>query len=506
MFFYYVKGLVLSFLLLLINSYSFAAKPNDTRFKEVELTAPFKLTHPIMTVDLLEQKGKEIITFSIDEEGNRWLIVYSFTNNQTIAEINRLKLAKTFYSFDITEYKAGELQTVYFLSNDAIFQFAEPESKGKKFTPVTKVQSIAVGSQDQHLSKGSFLVDINNDNEDDFFIPDFNHTHLILKKNQTINQVTLPIKPRAVFSSKSTEYLTTPLFFNDMNLDGLLDVIYVEKGQLVYFIQTTKGVFEVTPKYLTINEKIHGIDWWDQVDDNGNQYDQSNLSYKKVEQIKDLNNDNIADMVIRYTQSEGVLDKTNDYEVYLGRNKNGLLFFDDIPTSSIKADGTLTDIQFIDINNDNKSEVLVSGFDIGVSQIIGALLSGSIDQDVHLFYMDEKDTFNKKLKVSKEVELSFSLSSGTSGSPIVKLADVNGDKWQDLILSDDNDTLLLYFGGNHKSLFTKKSEKYKTLLPVEGSMVIHDDINGDGKDDLLIKYGREDNKKLTKIIKILIAQ
>jgi len=224
-----------------------------------------------------------------------------------------------------------------------------------------------------------------------------------------------------------------------------------------------------------------------------------------VEQVKDINNDNVTDMVVRFTQSSGLLDRTNDYEVYLGKNIDGQLAFSDEASSTIKAEGTLTGLEFIDIDNDDKLEVMLAGFDIGLSQIIGALLSGSIDQDVYVFKMDEEDNFSKDLKVSKEVELSFSISSGTSGSPVVKLADINGDQRQDLVLSDGDDALKVYYGVNGKKLFSKKPHKYKVDLPKQGSMLISEDLNGDGKDDLLIKYGRQDDDKLKNMFKVLLS-
>jgi hypothetical protein len=499
-------GISVALLLTLVSHHSLAKKSVPVLFDEIEMEAPFNLTHPIMTLDLLPQKGKEIVTFSVDEKGTRWLIIYALTADQALEEVNRVELPKSFYSYDMTTYRSGKLQTIYFLSSDAVFQFSAQESQTKQFKELSKIQSIAVGEQEQYLSKGEFLVDLNNDEKDDLFVQDFHLTHFIVSNKNDVQHIKLPIKPRSKFNSGSSEYQTTAMYFSDMNFDGLIDVVYVKKGQLIYFKQTIASTFDQTPHQLAISDNIHGIDWWDQRDENGDQYDQSNLAYKKIEQLKDINNDSIVDMVVRYTQSEGVLDKANDYEVYLGSKEGGKLVFQDSPTSIIKGDGTLIGIEFVDVNDDKKLEVMVSGFDIGVSQIIGALLSGSIDQDVHLFYMNENDTFDSKLKVSKEVELTFSLSSGTSGSPIVKLADLNGDKRQDLVLSDDDDTLLIYFGVDSDSLFTKKSKKYKTLIPAQGKMVIHDDINDDGKDDLLIKYGREDDKTLAKLFKILVSR
>ena len=53
--------------------------------------------------------------------------------------------------------------------------------------------------------------------------------------------------------------------------------------------------------------------------------------------------------------------------------------------------------------------------------------------------MNEEDKFITKPTIKKGVELTFSLSSGQSGSAVVKLADLNGDGLKELVLSDDDD-------------------------------------------------------------------
>lgn len=211
-------------------------------------------------------------------------------------------------------------------------------------------------------------------------------------------------------------------------------------------------------------------------------------------------------MVVRFTQVSGVLDRVNDYEIYLGKNTNQQLSYDNKPNSVIHAEGTLTDLEFVDIDNDNKSEVMLAGFDIGLSQIISALLSGSIDQDVYLFKMDENDNYRKKPHVNKEVELNFSLSSGQSGTAVVKLADLNGDGLKDLVLSDGDDELDIYFGQTGKKLFKRRAVEYNTQLPKDGNLVFVNDLNNDGKDDLLLKFSKLDDNSSGHNFTILLSQ
>ena len=92
------------------------------------------------------------------------------------------------------------------------------------------------------------------------------------------------------------------------------------------------------------------------------QLDQSNLEYRMLEELRDLNADGITDMVVRYTKASGVLDRVNDYEIYLGKKQQEKLAFSATADSVIRADGTLTGLEFVDIDNDEKFEVLLAGF------------------------------------------------------------------------------------------------------------------------------------------------
>lgn len=132
-------------------------------------------------------------------------------------------------------------------------------------------------------------------------------------------------------------------------------------------------------------------------------------------------------------------------------------------------------------------------------------MSGSIDQDVHLFTMDDKRRFAAKPNMSKSVELSFSLTSGQSGAPVVKLADIDGDKRQDLLLSDGDTELDLFLGSAKGAPFDRK-ESLKLTLPIDGDMLSSEDLNLDGKADLLIKYGRQDKAELQSQFLVIMTQ
>jgi len=485
-----------------------ADRDEPVSIEEHTIQAPFNLTHPVLPADLLPSPGKELVTLGVDDNLQKWLGIYTLNiDNQRYSLFQKLLLPPSFYSFDISDESDNgqEKQVLYFLSSEHIVQYV-PHNSAAPFDVIADIQSVTLKKRPDFISRGEFVRDLNGDKRADILISDFSQVRLLLGKAEGgFEHQSLPITPQVKVNKRGAEYIESKLYISDANFDGRDDIIKIAEGELEVYPQNETGMFNPLASYIPVRQAISGIDWWNKRDAFGESLDQSSLIYRKVEEVRDINNDGITDLVLRYTKSSGVLDRVNDYEVFLGEKLKDKLVFPAKASSVVRAEGTLTGLEFIDIDNDDKLEVMVAGFDIGLSQIIGALVSGSIDQDVYLFKMDNNSLFQAKPNVSKEVELSFSLTSGQSGSPVVKLADINGDKVQDLLLSDGQDRLKIFLGDPGGKLFKSRSEQFNILLPQEGGMLSSDDLDGDGKDDILIKYGRQDDDKLLSQFKVLIS-
>jgi hypothetical protein len=182
------------------------------------------------------------------------------------------------------------------------------------------------------------------------------------------------------------------------------------------------------------------------------------------------------------------------------------LSYSDQASTNITSEDTLSNLTFLDRDMDGKKEVSVLSFDIGISQIVGALLSGSIDQDVLIFSMDENNLFGEKPLVSQEVEITFSLSSGTRGQPLVKMIDINGDAVKDIVYSDGEDMIrALLATPNQKKPYANRSLRQKISIPKNPFNAASEDLNADGKSDLVLHHGPADSDELLKRVLILLA-
>ena len=312
-----------------------AKKKTSVDFKELQLESPYNITHPVMAANIHPQQGTELVTFTADESNNRYLIVYGFNSEaQSYDVIDKILVDKSFISFDIAEESddaqaGGKLQGLYFMSSSQLVKYqGGATSAFDKLTTVMPVNSLFLKDDPQFISRGNFIKNVNDDQIEDFIIHDFSGAHVFVGQEEGVpKKTTLPIKPHVRVFDDGANYTQTELFIADVNFDKKFDIIRVGEGEVFAHLQNEEGSFEQTAVVMSLGTNVSGIDWWEKRDANGESLDQSNLRYRKVEDLRDVNNDGVTDMVVRYTQSSGVLDKTNDYEVYLGENKQGRLVF-----------------------------------------------------------------------------------------------------------------------------------------------------------------------------------
>ena len=483
------------------------ASSKKTAFLDQSVEAPYPLTMGVIAGNFLSHPGKELLTISLDENKNRWLMIYIY---DVIIEkyivTDKMIIPRSFHSFDIGQSKqilaTQGLQTIYFVSSSGLYEY----QKGQ-FTQRAAINSLYLEPEADYLRYGDFVHDLNYDTFDDVVVTNFSETVVLIgaADNQFIRQA-LPVKPQMSLEQNTISYTPATLFFADVSFDNRIDIARVGEGEIDIYLQLENGQFNQTAESISVSASISGLEWWTQRDESGEQLDQSDLEFRMLDALRDLNGDGIADMVVKYSKALGVLDRANDYEVYLGENQLGRLVFAKQPSSVIRADGVLTGLQFSDVDNDNILEVLLVGFDIGLTQIIGALVSGSIDQDVYVFKMNAASNYGRKPNFRKEVGLNFSLSSGQTGTPVVKLGDINGDGLEDLLLSAGGNKLRIYFGKTDNKLFFKRSISYKTRLPSDGDLVGVNDLNYDGKDDLLVSFSATDGEDSINTFKVLLAR
>ncbi|MBV1910925.1 MAG: VCBS repeat-containing protein [Kangiellaceae bacterium] len=492
-------------LLLLQISLDVAAKRTKKQyFNQVELNVEFDITHPILTGNFLADEQKEILILGLNEAELKVASVYSFDISSNSYQMRQqVQLPAMTIAFDIITNHQGIEQLLLMEATElSTLDFSTGIVK-----PLSTISSIFLNHQPQFIARKKLVGDFNGDKLDDIAISDFsNRTVMLQQADGEFVFNNLPIKANVDMSTDNISFSEPSVFNIDVNFDQRPDVVLIEDSKMVVFEQGENLQFSSIANTISLPAGISAKPWWFMRGADGESVDQSNLEHRMVEVLEDINGDLIVDLMVRQTQSSGVLDRQNTYEIHFGKNVNGVLTFDEKADTTISAEGTLSGLQVIDVNNDGRKEVLVSSFDIGVSQIIGALMSGSIDQDVFLFSLDASDKFNSEPLFSEEVDLNFSLSSGSTGEPVILSADFNGDGFKEIMLSANDERLAIYTGTNDEDMFESRSKRHKLVLPQNGSMLSTSDLNNDNKEEVIVRYGKQDEEELRRKVVILSAK
>jgi hypothetical protein len=499
--------------ILISGSLGFLTFPVYAKYTEIftphQIDLSFNVNQPVLIADVLPHAGQELIVVGVDDKQQRILAIYFFdTLNNTFIQQDKIKIADNVFAYDVGEPQQDGLQRLYLLDKKTVRRYVPAHLSHKStWAQGESVSSMYLSEQPDSFSEMDFVQDINNDGLDDIMLPHFEQLNLWVSDCcGARHPQNLPIAARIEMNQSSVSYDDQELYFQDMDLDGKTDLVTVEQGQLNIFAQNEDMQFSSTPTKVKIDQSIYALDWWDMKGANGQEMDQSDIQHRVVKKIDDFNGDGIPDIAVQFTKSSGVLDKTIDFEFFYGALKEGKLLYSEQASTSVTSEDTLSNLVFLDRDMDGKQEVSVSSFDIGISQIVGALLSGSISQDVLIFSMNENNQFGKKPLITQEVEITFSLSSGTRGQPLVKMIDINGDAVKDIVYSDGEGLIrALLATPDQKKPYALRSQRQKIPMPKNPFNAATEDLNGDEKTDVVLHHGGADSPELLKRVLVLMA-
>ena len=490
-----------------------SAEPSPRTLSLYEFSLGFNITHNVISGNYLDRAGNELLILGEKDNGKQVMAIYGLDEQvSTFVLLDEFVLPDNIVAFDTIIDVKGKAKVVLLSATRlSLISFnladQDPAIISRERIIFDGQSSIYANPRPQFIAKKSLVRDLNGDGFDDIVVSDFASKKIFLQKNvngkSEFLAQKLPIDSIVDMGKEQIAFVERPIFSVDANFDQIIDIVVAGTGELQVYKQLADQTFSDQAKIISLPMDVSDLPWWYLRDTDGETADQSNLFHQKLETITDINGDGILDLMIMNTRSSGVLDRKNRYDIYFGKTILGELVFGESPDTEIGSEGTLTGLKLLDVDGDGIFEVYVQSFDIGLTQIIGALISGKIKQDIYFFSLNSNDKYDSEPNYSDRVELSFSLSKGRVGEPIVEYADLDGDGLQELILSSKNDKLAIHDGISSLEHFTAKSRLIKLEVPAEGSMVKAMHIFSQEKKDIVIRYGRQDDAKLRRKVLVL---
>lgn len=455
----------------------------------------------IQNEDLNGDDRQDILLFYVDEEAHaRWCDLY-FQNengfNAMPTQTFHIPEDVSLFDFgDIDPHVGREFLT---FAHGALFYHTLSDSgisqERKRFL---ETKSLFIYPDRSRIRAWNFARDFNNDGADDIFIPKFDGAALWLHDAPTNtwrenDLQLLPqsrtfayFDPRFSVGDKAGALFEVPyMLVDDFNNDALTDIIAIYKDSINVFAQQANRQFAPQPSYvLPIN---HGDIW------NGSKIMRTHLDDKNERQflirLVDIDGDGVLDIVTSSISTKhSLINPETTTSVFLGRKseEKGYYFTEEVDYI-IEPDGTQMVIDIRDFNRDGRQAFIIPTIKIGATSIIKMLLTRSIDFDAQLFLFQSGRGYSKEAqrKISMNVNFSFR---GGAASPIYEIADFNGDGLLDVLASADEEMLLIYYGDKKRTINSTPGARYKIILPQDGTLVKAEDLNNDGRADIILNY------------------
>jgi len=367
------------------------------------------------------------------------------------------------------------------------------------------VQSLYSTMNSAEFKHHSFTVDSNNDGLTDIFLPGFSKQTLYQQQSDgsftehIINH--LPkIKTRTSQDDLSVNFkLPSRPKFIDINGDNILDAVFTSAQGVTYFIgsNTDNSVGYHDEQQLTMPVHLDNKD--------------SDL-VERLTKLSDFNQDGVVDLFTKTTKSNVEVSLTSSggkktMKVYLGKRVDGMMSFDVQPISEITLEGKSNIVDFPNLTGDKYTELAVVEVDIGITDIISiasAAASGEaieLDAEIRFHRGMAQYQFSENSEVEKDFEFKIKLDNDSSKFDLsMNIKDFNGDGKADLLLRTDDNVLKIFYG-EERRLLSKRAKKIKHDLPENNRNILTQDINQDGKEDILIKLKDKKGMYQLKIIK-----
>lgn len=475
------------------------ASAEEEDFDVYELAVSHPVRQSVFAVKTPGGGGRSLVAAGMQDDGVARLSVYRLAADGKLSS----KPARVItLPGDVLALDADD-DALYALTPRGVSRW-NPEDDS--FAPVAKAPSI-FQLRARQLIPLSFLQDIDEDGDSDIVLPDFTGYRLFYQEEGGAFAVGPVLEIPAVAHHQEYNHRITyrpvQVYFVDVDSDGQRDALAVRGGSMLLFSGRGPRAFaegKTVPLGLGITERFLGDDV------GGVDVDHTNQTWKRVVQVADFDGEGGVDLFTHTVESEGLFDKTHVLQLHPGTKGKGVAF-DSSGAGRIPTHVVIDTPVFSDVNGNGRLDFGTWTNDFGIGTIFGWLVSGTVDLEVSYYALGEDGTYPSEPSRREEVEVAFDLSSGKPTVPPWFLADVNGDGRPDLVLGEGEDKLRVFHGDGSPGLFEEDPRVTEVRLPGNGrDLVSPADVNGDGKTDVVLRYGRVDGDGLDEKMRVLMAR
>jgi len=496
-------ALVRSLVLFLSITTAAATPAAELQFTEQVINAGFNVEQPVLIASLTGDTRRHIVLAGRDENYQQRLAVYEAGRGakSSADPLLSLRPGPNLIAYDVG--RIGDRDALFFIEPGRILRY---DFSDDEFVEVVKIRTIYGQSRSDDITPINFIRDINDDDRDDLVVPDTAGYRIRLQRvDGSFGEESLLTNSSSMTVTDGiVSFESRPLINGDMNFDGLSDLAVWRGDVLHIYPQLPDWRYQGDPQVLALQldllseaELLASRGRFGSVNQNGRR---ENVIWS----IEDLNGDQIPDILTESTLSEGVFDKRNDFRLHLGRRDGNQLAYRQNEDALLASEGLQYGLIATDIDGDGKKDLLARKVNLTFGRVIRALISGNVSLQLHFFRMTN-DSYVEPANHVAKTNVRFSVTSGHVDIPAIKIADFDADGQQDLMMQTKTDRLSFFHGVPTEELFAEDAIEVDIDLPRNGDLVTTDDVDEDGRADLIIRFGAADGDKSSHAVHLMLS-
>jgi hypothetical protein len=376
-----------------------------------------------------------------------------------------------------------------------------------RFEVLAEVTSLYRGTRVDAPTHMDFIRDLDGDGGDELLIPDFTGWHVLRHASGGEFQAQLAsIAPQMRVAAMSVDFTPRSPVTGDVNGDGRSDLVFIRDTELIAVPGVAEGGYAATLITFPIAAPITAEAVLASLEDGDGTVDQSDLEVERVAALEDFDGDGVLDLMTDASISRGVFDRRDEYRLYRGRQEAGSVQFPARADTAIASGGVQFDPLFVDVDGDGRLDTISMSARVGLGRIVAALLSGRMTTELAIYRMRAGGQYPGEPDHRARLKVEFDLGTGYYSYPAVGFGDVDGDGRTDLVLQHDADELAIHAGLAGQPGFAQNADYVELPLPRNGRLLAVEDLDADGRADLLVRYSKADGAGLERVLRVLLSQ
>ncbi|MCY3970960.1 MAG: FG-GAP and VCBS repeat-containing protein [Acidobacteria bacterium] len=436
------------------------------------------------------------------EPDDRRLRILTFTGGDWVPDVETTLRSETSF-VDVAGIDGRDRLVIY---GGGRLTWFDPESETER--------ELAAVKSDFRPRRGVEVVhvditrDLNGDGRDDLVVPQNHAFHVLVQRSGGTFADPVTIGPSTGQDRiyRGDGYRFRPwddggrVHEMDYDLDGRWDLVFWNQDHFAVHLQDQRGLFGAEASTTFTTEVAFDSD------DHASLAAPQEVRHRRIDDgltgaptgrvlhsLTDLNGDGVADLVVFSLDIRSMWNVRFTYEVHPGAPtpEGGTVFAPDAD-ATILSDSLPYEIGPYDFDNDGQVDVMFRTMRFGVFKTVRMIGAGMLTRSVPMrldFYRMEGGLYSGKPSAVRKIRGRAPGVSGEKGifHPSVLVGDVNGDGRDDLVVQKGRKSLNVFLGVPGPELFAGSPEEVAIAMPNEEYTWLVD-LNRDGKQDVLMHH------------------